>query len=240
MDLDEQKVYLYGVDSYVKYGDLEVKAARIEFSFKEYTAFAKGVQDSTGTWQGRPVFKDASTEFDEDSLAYNFKTKRGLSYGARTQEGEAYLLAGVSKKQANDWIDIGKGKFTTCNNPKPHYYFHISKGIVVPNEKVVSGPLYLKIWKIPTPLALPFGFFPNKKESTHGILLPGYGNGQERGFFLQNLGYYIPVNEHIETTFLFDIYTRGSWVVRNRSNYKRNYKYSGNFDSVTNALSFSN
>jgi hypothetical protein len=230
MDLDEQKVYLYGVDSYVKYGDLEVKAARIEFSFKEYTAFAKGVQDSTGTWQGRPVFKDASTEFDEDSLAYNFKTKRGLSYGARTQEGEAYLLAGVSKKQANDWIDIGKGKFTTCNNPKPHYYFHISKGIVVPNEKVVSGPLYLKIWKIPTPLALPFGFFPNKKESTHGILLPGYGNGQERGFFLQNLGYYIPVNEHIETTFLFDIYTRGSWVVRNRSNYKKNYKYSGNFD----------
>ncbi len=218
MDLDEQKVYLYGIDSYVKYGDLEVKAARIEFSFKEYTAFAKGVQDSTGTWQGRPVFKDATTEFDEDSLAYNFKTKRGLSYGARTQEGEAYLLAGVSKKQANDWIDIGKGKFTTCNNPKPHYYFHLSKGIVVPNEKVVSGPLYLKIWKIPTPLALPFGFFPNKKESTHGILLPGYGN------------YYIPVNEHIETTFLFDIYTRGSWVARNRTNYKKNYKYSGNFD----------
>ncbi len=230
MDLDEQKVYLYGVDSYVKYGDLEVKAARIEFSFKEYTAFAKGVQDSTGTWQGRPVFKDATTEFDEDSLAYNFKTKRGLSYGARTQEGEAFLLAGVSKKQANDWIDIGKGKFTTCNNPKPHYYFHLSKGIVVPNEKVVSGPLYLKIWKIPTPLALPFGFFPNKKESTHGILLPGYGNGQERGYFLQNLGYYIPVNEHIETTFLFDIYTRGSWVARNRTNYKKNYKYSGNFD----------
>lgn len=230
LDLVNEKVYLYGLDSYVKYKDLEVRAARIEFSFADYTAFAKGVQDSTGTWQGRPIFKDASTEFEEDSLAYNFKSKKGLSYGARTQEGESFLLAGVSKKQENDWINIGKGKFTTCNNPNPHYYFHLSRAIAIPDEKIVSGPLYLKIWKIPTPLALPFGFFPNKKESTHGILLPGYGNGNDRGYFLQNLGYYVPINDHLETTFLFDIYTRGSWVARNRSNYKKNYKYSGNFD----------
>ncbi len=230
MDLEAEKVYLYGLESYVKYGDLEVKAARIEFSFKEYVAYAKGIPDSTGTLIGRPVFKDKETQFDEDSLAYNFKTKRGLSYGARTQEGEAYLLAGVSKKQSNDWINIGKGKFTTCDKPKPHYYFHLSKAIVVPDEKVVSGPLVLKFGKIPTPLAVPFGFFPNKKESTHGILLPGYGNGNDRGYFLQNLGYYIPINQRWETKFLFDIYTRGSTVMRNNTNYKKNYKYSGNFD----------
>lgn len=230
MDLTEKRVYLYGPDSYVKYGSLEVKASRISFSFDDYTAYASGISDSTGAYVGRPVFKDGDSQFEEDSLAYNFKSKKGLSYGARTQEGEAYLIAGVSKKQSNDWIHIGKGKFTTCDNPNPHYYFRLSKAIAIPEQKIVSGPLFMKIRKIPTPLAVPFGFFPNKKESSHGILLPGYGNANERGYFVQNLGYFIPLTQSWETSFLFDIYTRGSWVARNRTNYKKNYRYSGNFD----------
>ena len=79
-------------------------------------------------------------------------------------------------------------------------------------------------------MALPFGFFPNKQESVQGILLPGYGNANEKGFFIQNLGYYLPVNEHMDTKFLFDVYSRGSWAVRNVTSYKRLYKYSGNFN----------
>jgi len=102
--------------------------------------------------------------------------------------------------------------------------------MVIPNEKVVSGPLYLKFRKVPTPLALPFGFFPNKQESVQGILLPGYGNANEKGFFIQNLGYYIPVSDYLDTKFLFDIYSRGSWAVRNVTGYKKLYKYSGNFN----------
>jgi hypothetical protein len=230
MDLEAEKIYLYGMDSYVKYGDLEVKAARIEFSFQDFTAFAKGIPDSTGKLIGRPIFKEGENQFEEDSLSYNFKSKKGMSYGATTQQGDMILIAGVSKKQANNWIDIGNGKLTTCDNPNPHYYFHLKKAIAIPDEKVVSGPLYMKVRKVPTPLALPFGFFPNKKESSHGILLPGYGNGNERGYFLQNLGYYIPISKHWETSFLFDVYTRGSWVARNKTNYKKIYKYSGGFN----------
>jgi hypothetical protein len=119
---------------------------------------------------------------------------------------------------------------TTCDAPNPHFHFHLTKAVVIPNEKVVTGPFYMKIRKVPVPLALPFGFFPNKKESTAGILLPGYGNGGERGFFLQNLGYYYPVNQHLDTRIMVDLYTRGSWSVRNITNYKKRYRYSGNFN----------
>ena len=99
MDLVNSTVYLYGPESYVKYGDLQVTAAFIRFSFEENTAFARGMADSTGQATiGRPLFKEGANEFTEDSLGYNFKTKKGISYGARTQEGEAYLIAGVSKK----------------------------------------------------------------------------------------------------------------------------------------------
>ena len=230
MDLVNNALYLFGEGSYVQYGSLEVKAAFIRFSFADYTAFAKGKQDTLGKWIGRPVFTEGDQSFEEDSLAYHFKTKRGISYGVRTEEASAYLHSEISKKQGNDWLHIRNGMFTTCNKENPHFHFHLTKAIVIPNEKIVSGPLYLKFRKIPTPLGLPFGFFPNKKESTHGILLPGYGNGREKGFFVQNLGYYFPINEHLETKMLFDVYTGGSWSVRNITNYKKRYRYSGSFN----------
>ena len=228
-DIVSETIRLYG-DAWVKYGSIEVKAPFISFSFGQNIARATGLPDSTGKIVGKAIFRDGDTEFSEDSLAYNFKTKKGISYGARTQEGDAYLIAGVSKKQDNDWVDIKNGMFTTCDREKPHYHFRLSKGIVVPNEKVVSGPLFMKVGKVPTPLALPFGFFPNKKTSTHGILLPGYGNAQQKGYFLQNLGYYLPLGQYLDTRMLFDVYTRGSWVVRNVTNYRKLYRYNGSFN----------
>lgn len=228
-DIVNERIRLYGEAS-VKYGALEVKAPFIEFSFRNYIARATGLPDSTGKIVGKALFKDGDTEFSEDSLAYNFKSKKGISYGARTQEGGAYLIAGVSKKQENDWVNIRNGMLTTCDKEKPHFHFRLSKAIVVPNEKVVSGPLFMKLGKVPTPLALPFGFFPNKKTSSSGILMPGYGNAQEKGYFLQNLGYYIPLSKNWDTRVLFDVYTRGSWVVRNVTNYRKLYRYNGSFN----------
>lgn len=230
MDLINDRVYLYGLGSYVTYGDLELKAGYIAFSLTDNIAFATGFKDSVGVYTGRPVFKQGETSFEEDSLGYNFKSKRGISYGVRTEESDAYLHTAISKMQIDKTIHIRKGKFTTCSNPNPHFHFQLSKAIIIPNEKIVSGPLYLQFRKVPVPLGLPFGFFPNKKESTYGILIPGYGNGRAKGFFVQNLGYYFPINEHIDTRVLFDIYTGGSWSARNVTNYKKRYKYQGSFN----------
>ncbi len=224
-----EAILLYGNASVV-YGEMTVTGDYIRFSLADFTAHAVGKRDSLGHVIERATFKDGATEFKEDSLAYNFKSQRGVSYGVRTEQGEAYLLSEVSKKASNNWISVGKGKLTTCNAENPHYHFQLSKAMVIPNEKVVSGPLFLKFRKVPTPLALPFGFFPNKQESVQGILLPGYGNANQKGFFIQNLGYYLPVNEHMDTKFLFDVYTRGSWAVRNVTSYKKLYKYTGNFN----------
>lgn len=229
IDVVHETISLYG-GAKVVYGEMTVTGDYIRFSLTDFTAFACGKRDSLGGIAERATFKDGDNEFKEDSLAYNFKSGRGISYGVRTEQGEAHMLSEVSKKAANNWISVGKGKLTTCNAENPHYHFQLSKAMVIPNEKVVSGPLYLKFRKIPTPLALPFGFFPNKQESVQGILLPGYGNANEKGFFIQNLGYYLPVNEHMDTRFLFDIYTRGSWAVRNITSYKKLYRYSGNFN----------
>ena len=122
------------------------------------------------------------------------------------------------------WVHIRNGKFTTCDAENPHYHFHLSRAVVIPDDKIVTGPVYMKVRKVPLPLALPFGFFPNKTESTHGILLPGYGDGGDLGFFFQNLGYYVPINDNWDTRLLFDLYTRGSWSIENKTNYSYSQK----------------
>ncbi len=229
VDIVNERIMMYGA-AWVKYGGMEVKADYIDFSMRDFTAKAIGKRDSTGKVIEKAVFTESDMKFDEDSLMYNFNTKRGISYGVFTTESDAYLHSAVSKKAANDWISLKNGKFTTCDKPNPHYHFHLTKAMAIPNDKIVSGPLYLKFRKIPTPLALPFGFFPNKKESTHGILLPGYGNGGTKGYFLQNLGYYIPLGQYMDTKLMTDLYSRGSWSVRNVTRYTKLYKYNGNFD----------
>ena len=102
---------------------------------------------------------------------------------------------------------------------------------MVPNDKVVSGPLYLKFRKIPTPLALPFGWFPLQQEKkSQGVLLPSYGDGGNLGFFLKDLGYYVPIGDHWDAKLLADIYTGGSWAVRLGSSYNHRYRNKGGFN----------
>lgn len=229
LDAPSNRVLLYG-NAVVKYEGMRLEAAYIEYSFANNNACANGVADSSGVLIGKPVFDDNGQAFSQESLCYNFKTKKGYSVQSVTQEGEAVFHAAKSKRHSNEWIHIKGGKFTTCDADNPHFHFHLSKAIIVPDEKIVSGPLYLKVRKVPLPLALPFAWFPNKDESTHGVVFPAYGNANELGYFLKDGGYYIPIGRWADTRILGDIYSRGSWSIRNITNYNKRYRYRGNFN----------
>ncbi|MCB0760724.1 MAG: hypothetical protein KDC12_04305 [Flavobacteriales bacterium] len=255
-DLVSEKVLLYG-QAIVKYESIELRADYIEYDMKNGQACANGLPDSTGVLQGIPVLSDAGQEFSQQTMCYNFKTKRGTSHEVLTNDGELYVHSDVAKRQSNEWVHMQGGKITSCDAAEPHYHFYVSKAVVVPDDKIVSGPVNLRV-RIPvaeieikagrrigtpfgikfslpaiekkTPLFLPFGFFPNKIESSHGIILPGYGDHQTLGFFLQNGGYYFPINENIDTRVLFDVYSRGSWSARNLTSYNKRYRYNGSLD----------
>ena len=133
----------------------------------------------------------------------------------------------ITKKQDNDHIHVRGGKYTTCDDPEPHFYIGMSRAIVIPGEKVISGPAHLVIEDIPLPLILPFGFFPNKRGKSSGIIFPSYGEEITRGFFLQELGYYFALSDYFDLKITGDIYSLGSWQLSAGSNYNRRYKYSG-------------
>ena len=230
MMVQDEIVTFYG-DVKLTSADIMLTADRVVYNTKKSELCAYGTKDTLGNWIGRPVFTQEGSSFTQDELCYNLRTSKGFSKHAVTTEGELVFHAGESKRHPSNELHITNGKFTTCDADNPHYHFHLKKAIMMPYDKVVSGPLYMKFRKIPTPLALPFAWFPIKRDvRSHGILLPSYGDGGQLGFFLKDFGYYVPLGDHWDTRLLFDIYSGGSWAVKNVSQYNYKYRASGNFE----------
>ena len=111
----------------------------------------------------------------------------------------------------------------------PDYYISTDKAKLVPGKKIIVGGSNLVLADVPTPLYLPFAYFPLTDTRTSGFIIPSWGESNNQGFFLQNGGYYFALSDYFDFTLLGDLYTNGSWGLRGDSNYYVRYKYSGNF-----------
>lgn len=228
-DLERNKVFLYG-SAVIKYQKIKIEAAYVEIDFNTKTLFASGLPDSTGKIRGTPVLTEGSRSYRSNTMRYNFESKRGMISQVITQEGDGFLHGRIVKKMEDDVTNVKDGSYTTCNLDHPHFEFRYQKAQVIPNQKIVTGPVYLTIEDVPLPLIVPFGLFPNKKGQTSGILMPTWGESAERGFYLENGGYYWGINDFFELYLRGDIYTRGSWAIKPNLNYRKRYKYSGSFN----------
>jgi hypothetical protein len=227
-DIPNQIIKLYG-NSKVTYDDVELNASIIEIDLKNNEVSAYYSYDSTGAPKGKPIFVQAGEEMKCDQLKYNFKTKQGFITEIRLQRDEGYIHMAESKIHPNDEIHFKNGKYTTCDKEEPHYYFKLSKAMIIPDKRIVTGPLYMKLLKIPLPLAAPFAIFPNTDKHTHGVVLSEmrFSLASTYGTGIEKLGYYIPINNNVETFFYGSIYTTGRWGISNQTNYLKKYKHAG-------------
>lgn len=229
-DLKNKKIFMYN-NAIVTYGDIKLEAYYIEFNLETNQVYAHGIADSTGKLSGRPRFTDKTQTFESDEIHYSFDTKKGIINKVVTEDGSGYLHGLHVKKMADNSINIRLGGYTTCNDKEhPHFEFRFNKSKVIPDNKIVTGPAYLVIEDMPTPLAIPFGMFPNKKGQRSGIRIPTYGEAAKRGFYFENGGYYWSINDYLDLDILGDIYTRGSWALKPTLRYTKRYKYNGNLN----------
>ena len=221
--------YLFG-NSHVKYQNMDLQSENIYLSLDSSLVHATGARDSvSGKLFGNPVFQMGSDTYQSDTMAFNFKTKKGFIQQVYTEQQEGFLSSQLSKRGANGELYLQHGRYTTCDEPHPDFYLALSRAKVRPGKDVVFGPAYLVVCDVPLPLAIPYGFFPFTKSYSSGFIMPTYGDETERGFYLRDGGYYFAISDQMDLKLLGEIYTKGSWGVSAASNYRKRYRYSGSF-----------
>ena len=227
----KKKITLYD-KAELYYQDVELKSGIIVMDYEKNEVYAGRIKDSAGVLSQYPNFRQGSNVIEPDSIRFNFKTKKALIWNSRTEQGEFRVKAAITKKE-NDSVYFLKGaRFTTSKDvDHPEYYFQTSKVKFIPGKKVVTGLTNMVIADVPTPIALPFAFFPMSKEtSISGLIIPSYNDSNSRGFSLQNGGYYFALTDNYDLTVTGDYYTNGSYGLRFETSYAERYKYRGNFN----------
>ena len=214
------------------YQDIELKSGIIVMDYEKNEVYAGRIKDSTGFYTQYPNFKQGENVIEPDSIRFNFKTKKALIWNSRTDQGEFKVKAAITKKENDSVYFLRGARFTTSKDvDHPEYYFRTSKVKFIPGKKVVTGLTNMVIADVPTPIALPFAFFPMSKEtSISGVILPSYNDSNNRGFSLQNGGYYFALDDHYDLTVSGDYYTNGSYGMRFESSYAKRYNYRGNLN----------
>jgi hypothetical protein len=235
----DKTVTLYN-DANIKYTDIDLKAGIIIIDYKKNTLFAKGIRDSTG-YNQKPIFKQGNEESEQDSIIYNFKSKRAIIYGLKTKQGEMFTYGEKTKRVNDSTVYIRKIRFTTSEKKNPDYYISTDKAKLVPGKKIIVGLSNLVLADVPTPLFLPFAYFPMTETSVSGFLIPAFDTGSSnRGIGFQNGGYYFALSDYADLTVLGDVYSNGSWGTKISSNYKKRYRFNGtfsfNFENIINGI----
>ncbi len=221
-------MYLFGPGN-IEYEKLKLEASFMRFDVDSSQVYAQYILDSVGYAKDLPRFSDGDQTFESKTMKYNFRTEQGFITGVTTKQGEAFLTSDNAKRLKDNTMYLQDGRFTTCDNHNhPHFYINLTKAKVKPNDKLVTGPVYLVLADVPIYLfGLPFGFFPFNEKRTSGIVPPQYGMDQNKGLYLRNGGMYLNFNDYFDVALRGEIYTDGSWGVSANSNYQKRYKYNG-------------
>ena len=228
-DIKKEQLHLYG-KAYVESEGVNLTAGYILVDLAKNELLATYAYDIDSNRVEMPVFKDGSDEIEAATIKYNLTTKKAYILEVKIVQDEMYLYMEQAKRQSNEDIHFRQGRFTTCDLDEPHYHFQLSKAVMVPDKRIVTGPMNLWIAGVPTPFGLAFSYIPQQEDRTHGIIFPQIVPISEYGSGLNELGYYFPINDFVQTTAYVSAYTRGSWGVKNATNYVKRYKFSGNFN----------
>ncbi len=228
IDQVDKKIRLYN-NAKLSYQDLVLEAGVIILDYTKNLVYAGRIADTSGLLTQKPKFTQAENEINPDSIQFNFDTKKALIWNSKTEQSGMNVFSSLARKENDSIYYIKDAKVTTSEDPEnPDYYIRIRKGKIIPGGNIVAGFSNLYIANVPTPVAVPFAYFPSNNQKSSGVIFPTYGENRERGYYIQNGGYYLNISDYFDLNMSGDYYTNGSYGVRLDSQYKVIYKFGGN------------
>lgn len=231
----KNEIILYN-ETNVQYTDIDIKAGVDVINYEKGEVYAGRLKDSSGEYSQHPVFKQGSDVIEPDSIRFNYRNQKAIIRNAYTKQDENNIKGEIIKKENDSTYFMRNAIITTAEDlDDPDYYIKVRKAKFVPKKKIIAGFSNMYIVDIPTPLAIPFAYYPMVSGRSSGLIFPTFGEVNNRGYFLQNIGYYFVISDNFDLSLTGDYYTNGSYGLRAQSAYVKRYKYSGSFN-----LSFEN
>ena len=229
-NLDEGIVELFN-EVHISFGETKLSAGYAKIYLEEQRVEARGILGADGSWEQRPVFEDDGRTFYLSEIAYNWASQKAKITEILTQEGQNYLNGDAVKMVDSNTMYMAGTGFTTCSHEEPHFQIKTGKSKIEMGERIITGPAHFEFFGIPTPLVIPYGYFPTniEKPSISGLLMPSFQNSPSQGVGIVNGGWYFPISDFMDLSLRGDLYLRGSWALGATSNYRKRYKYNGNF-----------
>ncbi len=229
LDVDTRRILLYGKTE-VKYTDVALTAPSLVFDQESNVVMARMGRDTVGNVTGMAKLVQAETTTVSDSIRFNFKTQKGLTYNSFFQQDEIYNFAEKVKKADPLTFYASRGRFTTCNLDTPHFAFRFNKAKFVNKKVAVTGPIHPEFEDVPVPVYFPFAIFPLATGRRSGFIPPQFTVTEDFGLGLEGLGYYKVVNEYFDAKVVADIYSYGSWRMNISPSYRKRYRYNGSLN----------
>jgi hypothetical protein len=162
---------------------------------------------------GNVVFFRGDERMSGTKATIDLDTGRGVLLNAR-----GYMSPGVFvearqiERLSADTYRVRGGTFTSCYQPKPRWSFTASSATLKVDDHILARNVDFKIKSVPTPIFLPFFYYPiQEQQRSTGFLFPQFGTSETRGFSLTGAFFWAMSRSTDQTVFVenYSKYGRG-------------------------------
>lgn len=216
---DTEQIYLFGNTS-VKYQTSTILADSLQIDLKQDRAFSTG----------RTVLIDSDQVLIGNQVYYDVNSQTGMMYDAASKLDKGYYYGDEVRKIDDDIYDVDGGKYTTCEDPEPHFWFQSKQMRLYRGDKIVGKPVIAYVNHMPI-FYFPFITFSIRRGRQMGILVPEPGYNTVDGKYLRNIAFFYPYKDYADATLSFDLMEKTGWIGNLETRYIKRYLFDGNFNT---------
>ncbi len=216
---DTEQIYLYGNTS-VQYQTSTISADSLRIDLKKDRAFSSG----------RTVMQDNDQVLIGSEVRYDVNSQTGVLQDAASRLDKGFYYGREVRKIGDGIYDIDDGRFTTCDDQEPDFWFQSRRMRLYQGDKIVGKPVVAYVNHMPI-FYFPYITFSIKRGRQLGLLIPEPGYNTVDGRYIRNIAFYYPWKDYADATIALDLMEKTGWKVNLETRYAKRYLLNGNFDT---------
>jgi lipopolysaccharide assembly outer membrane protein LptD (OstA) len=227
-DTNRQQSKMFGEANIYQEGmDLTAAQINIDWNSNILEAFDKNPFNDDEYLQPTLV-ENGREPVSGKSMIYNIKDRRGKVLAGSTKVQNNMYMGKQITTVTDSTFYIEDCIFTSCDPSK--FYLGSKQVKIIYGDKVIAKPLNIVIGGVPI-FGIPMAIFPHtNKERRSGWIMPSFGSSENRGNYLDGLGYYFAPNDYFGSENSLIFADRQGIILKSKNQYKNRYKFSGNFN----------